>query len=282
MMNLLENVGLLVSMMTGKETEVSEVKKNNGTVLHGVIIKNGEICPCIYIDDLIDGEMTFDSVMEVANKVVEVWESIDMSNVNVDDFFDYENIKDNLKLRLINKEKNKEILGELPYKEFLDLAIIVVVEKILDTGVQSLKVDYNLLEEWDKSFDEVADVASSNTYKEANFKSIFEMMMHDDTVRHPVAGEIPDDMMYVLTNGNANLGASQICNLSLMAVIAEKLESDLIVIPSSIHEVLVVKADLDVDAVSDFVKEVNADSVDEQDVLSDHAYYFSRQTGWNY
>ena len=78
MMNLLENVGLLVSMMTGKETEVSEVKKNNGTVLHGVIIKNGEICPCIYIDDLIDGEMTFDSVMEVANKVVEVWESIEM------------------------------------------------------------------------------------------------------------------------------------------------------------------------------------------------------------
>ena len=281
-MNLLENVGLLVSMMTGKETEVSEVKKNNGAVLHGVIIKNGEICPCIYIDDLVDGEMTFDSVMEVANKVVEIWESIDMTDINVNDFFDYENIKDNLKLRLINKEKNKESLGELPHKDFLDLAIIVVVEKRLDTGIQSLKVDYNLLEKWDKSFDEVAQVASLNTYKEANFKSIFEMMMHDDTVRHPVTSEIPDDMMYVLTNGNANFGASQIYNLFLMVSIAEKLESDLIVIPSSIHEVLVVKADLDVDSVSDFVKEVNADSVDEQDVLSDHAYYFSRQTGWSY
>ena len=281
-MNLLENVGLLVSMMTGKETEVSEVKKNNGTVLHGVIIKNGELCPCIYIDDLVDGEITFDSVMEIANKVVEIWESIDMTDVNVDDFFDYEKIKGNLKLRLINKNKNKETLDELPYKEFLDLAIIVIAEKRLDTGVHSLKVDYNLLEKWNKSFDEVAEVASANTYKEANFKSIFEMMRHDDTVRHPVASEIPDDMMYILTNGNANFGASQICNLSLMAVIAEKLESDLIVIPSSIHEVLVAKADLDVDTVSDFVKEANADFVDEQDILSDHAYYFSRQTGWSY
>lgn len=51
----------------------------------------------------------------------------------------------------------------------------------------------------------------------------------------------PNAMMYVLTNSNQVNGAVYMCDEEVMSLIAEKLGSDLIVIPSSIHETIILK-----------------------------------------
>lgn len=83
--------------------------------------------------------------------------------------------------------------------------------------------------------------------------------------------------MYVLTNEWKLKGASALLYPELIEDIAQEENSDLIVIPSSIHEILIVEASgMDKDGISLMVQEVNSQQVDEQERLSDHAYFYKR------
>ena len=85
-----------------------------------------------------------------------------------------------------------------------------------------------------------------------------------------------DEMpFYILSNRQKVHGASIIFNKSLMAKIAEKL-GKYYILPSSIHEVLIVPATLGRNAkeLAEIVRNVNAESVPPQERLSDNIYEF--------
>ncbi len=73
----------------------------------------------------------------------------------------------------------------------------------------------------------------------------------------------PNAMMYVLTNSNQVNGAVYMCDEEVMSLIAEKLGSDLIVIPSSIHETIILKEteNMSVRELNAMVEAVNAEAV---------------------
>jgi hypothetical protein len=93
--------------------------------------------------------------------------------------------------------------------------------------------------------------------------------------------EEPDIPMFVLTNRYHTHGASVLLYDQLLKHLADSLGKDLVILPSSVHEVLLVPVDIGVDLAyyDNMVREVNETQLADDEVLSNHAYYFSRVSG---
>ena len=87
--------------------------------------------------------------------------------------------------------------------------------------------------------------------------------------------------MYVLTNSLRNLGASCILYPHVLDMAGEIIGEDFYVLPSSIHEVILVPESnaMEQMEMDEMVTEINATQVAEEEILSNHAYFYERETG---
>lgn len=78
------------------------------------------------------------------------------------------------------------------------------------------------------------------------------------------------------------LGATVLLYDDILKELSDLFEKDLIILPSSIHEVLILAADendrQNLDHYTAMVKEVNASQLQDEEILSDHAYYYCRHS----
>ena len=141
----------------------------------------------------------------------------------------------------------------------------------------SVKITNDIMQNFGITFEEL-DKAANNNRDSYVAQDMFSMMVS----LMPISTEEIKEMkggpqMYVLTNEWKLKGASALLYPELIEDIAQEENSDLIVIPSSIHEILIVEASgMDKDGISQMVQEVNSQKVDEQERLSDHAYFYKR------
>ena len=107
-------------------------------------------------------------------------------------------------------------------------------------------------------------------------KALFEGKMNDDIFDLDNINPSEDEMpLYILSNKHKTQGASIIFNKALMTRIAEKI-GKYYILPSSIHEVLIVPAISGNSAkeLAQIVKRVNEESISERDKLSDNVYEY--------
>lgn len=248
----------------GKEVNftIKKIAKNNDIILNGIVLSDKNISAVVYIEDLFNTYNNGKTIDEVVDIAVNILNSSNMSF----DFTNFDNIKDKLSLRLINAEKNKEVMKSYPYKEFLDLALIININ-VGNNGV--VKVDNNLLNRWNKSFDEVFEIALNST--KPVVKSVAEILGEPDI----------EDIVYIITNENSCFGSATILynDNEPLKELAEKFDNDLYVFPSSVHEIIVtpVISD-DSDYLHSMVKNINNTIVSGSDYLSDNVYKYDRKT----
>ena len=87
--------------------------------------------------------------------------------------------------------------------------------------------------------------------------------------------------MFVLTNSAKHNGAGVFLYPKVIETISKKLESSIVIIPSSVHEVIVLPYDrvkIEAGAIYQMVKEVNSSVVEEGEILSDNVYYYDKET----
>ena len=91
--------------------------------------------------------------------------------------------------------------------------------------------------------------------------------------------EDKEDVMYVLSNRSRSYGAAAILYKGRLEGIGEYLKEDYYVLPSSVHEVIIIpqSAAPGQEELSDLVTEINTTQVDAEEVLSNHAYYYDRK-----
>ena len=83
--------------------------------------------------------------------------------------------------------------------------------------------------------------------------------------------------MYVITNESKLFGAASMLYEEPLHELAEKIGSDLYILPSSIHEVIAVSADFgSPDEWAEMVYEINMDQVDINDRLSNQVYCYDK------
>ena len=257
--------------------DVQPIKKNNGTVLDGLVIINPSIniSPTIYLNPYYHRYLSGQSINDISEDIIKTYKKVmPKKSVNIEFFKHFDQIKDSIVMRLINYDKNMELLNEIPHIRFHDLAIIFQA-LIFKSNEKSANITiYNShLKLWNICINELNKIASINTPRLLPV-DIFNMNV---LLPEHLQNSYMDHDMYVVTNQSRTYGATSILYNGVLKGIAEELNSILIIIPSSIHEVLVFPSYSDYidESLNQFIKEVNSTSVLDSEVLSDHAYYYS-------
>ena len=265
-----------------------EVEKNNGELKNGLMInRTGQetVLPCLYVDDVISrwksGLLTLD---EAAEEMIESYYEAAKVSVEVPKI-DKELIMDQSFLVVINADRNESLLETMPHKRFLDLAAVVRV--LIDLGrggeLSSIKVTNEVVEKLGIDADELFEAAAKNTEK--NFPTRVRQL---GQMVSDIMGEEDDDEMVmagppvlVLTNDQMMNGANIMCWPEKIGEYADRIGSDVYILPSSIHEVILQPMDdsIDLDDLKGMVYQINRSAVAPEEVLSDNVYLYRRSTG---
>lgn len=263
------------------QVEISVVKKNNGVSKAGLSIREDEhdVSPLLYLDDYYihyqNGELLENIIRNIR---ADYDKKVQMAAVKIPNLQEFENIRGRVIYRLVNYEKNKEILEDCPHIRLYDLAVTFRwVARIDDVGVSTSLITNKQVKEWGVSVNDLVLAARQNTPRlfPAQIIDMEEMLAGMVSfILYPSA--IP---MYILTNKQELNGASALLYGDILKDFANKKGADMYILPSSIHEVIMVPADRidDPKKLSSMVHEANTTVVSTGDVLSDSVYYYDRK-----
>lgn len=272
----------------GYAVSLAENKKNNVGIKPGIIIRRrgDSTGMVVYVDGYVsDIEVGILSVDNVADKIAEHIEDEEVAT-GYSEAVDFakmlrskESILENVRYLLVNKKWNEAELGSYPHKDYLDLAVLYEARN--KNASMSVKITNDIMQNFGITLEELDEAANSNrdSYVSQDMFSLMvsTMPFGEEEIEEMRKAQANGPQMYVLTNVQKVKGASALLYPELIEDVARKENSDLIVIPSSIHEILMVKASgMDKDDISQIVQEVNSQHVDEQERLSDHAYFYKR------
>lgn len=274
-------VGMVKERM-GCDVVTMDVPKNNGTVRKAIVIREegARIVPNIYIDDMVAKiEANEWSIEGAVDEVINLYRN-NKEPKNISDIvskLSKETILENVQYQLVNKELNKARLEVVPYKEFLDLAVLyrTILERT-EEGAAGIVINNKLCEVYGISQEELEAAAKRNMEKEI-FKvtHIAEMIMAFIDI--PIF-EKDEVLMYVCSNERGINGAAIMLETKYFRELAEKLESDLYILPSSISAVIAVPVSArDLESLKEMVKSINETEVAAEEVLSDTVYKYIRE-----
>ena len=158
--------------------------------------------------------------------------------VNDPESYDYDSVKDRIVYRLVGYEKNKETLESQPHERFLKWAKLYYFVQ----DEKGIVVSNSLLDVWGVTAEEIKAVAEINTPRllPARFEAISETLTALNKTRQ-FPREYEQSILYVLTNTQRQYGAAAICYPGILKDIAAELGEDLLIIPGSEHENLIMK-----------------------------------------
>ncbi len=246
------------------------------------------VFPTIYINDMYDHYKSTDDLQEVLQSAAERMERAMKEAPEIIPALDMMNAKDNIVFQLINTEQNKAMILDTPNRQFQDLSVIYrwVVKSDMD-GIQSTVVRNSLAERLGLSEEMMFKLAVENTRRifPPTVKSmndvIRDMFMKDGMpaeIADMMIGEMPPDQtMWVISNDRGINGAISMLYEDQLHKLAEQLETDLYIMPSSVHEVIAVSSSMgDPNHLAQMVSEINMDQVSLDERLSNQVYHYDK------
>ena len=275
--------------------KLQEVMKNNGVKLCGMTVlqQDTNISPTIYLNNYY---AAYEKEKITLHEAVEdIWyhykkNRLDKS-VDICFFMNYEAVKDRIVYKLVNTEKNQELLKDVPHIPFYDLSIVfqcLVSEEMF--GNATILIHNAHLKLWGVDAQELYRQASLNTprlypYDIKNMRDvILEMIMLEEgeeaaqAHREELTQNVP---MYVLSNCTKMQGAACLLYKDVLKDFAMVLQQDIYILPSSIHEVILLPATEEDNPrlLKEMVEEINGTQVEPEEVLSNSIYFYERKTG---
>lgn len=276
------------------ELKVLSVNKVN-RMMDGINLIGGKddrlISPTIYINDMYDHYKACNDLKEAiqtgAERMVNAFRKCpEAPRVDLAD------AKDNIVFQLVNTEQNRELLAGVPHREFQDLSIIYrwVVKKDAE-GLASIVVKNELAESLGLQEEQLFKLAAENTrrilppvVKDMN-EVIRDIFVKDgmpeeiaDMMLSEMMGEMPQDkIMWIITNDRGINGAISMLYEDELHTLAEQLEDDIYILPSSINEVIAVPASMsNPNELAHMVAAVNMDQVILEERLSNQVYHYDK------
>lgn len=275
----------------GMEVSFCSIPKNNGIVLDAVTIWNREcvLAPAVYLEGCYQEYCDGKELTDLAVEVLEMGSAGTLKDFQTDSFLQWETAKEHIYRKVIHYRKNRKLLNQVPHIRVLDLAIVCyyqVPESQLEEA--AILIHNSHRENWEISEGELFETAKCNDRhgRPAKFLEMDQLIrsMMNDSERSVFEQELQERRltpvpMYVLTNQKRQLGAVCIFYERMTEILAEYLNSDFFVLPSSIHECIIVPDSgmFSKEELREMVCEVNRTQVEPQEVLSDHVYHYSRK-----
>lgn len=271
------------------DVDMHEVLKNNDNKIHGITIlsktkiKGMRVSPNVYIDDFYDENMLDGQLDEAADKIIDIYKNnkegiteSDINNLSKD-------IENKIYYILVNTEANKKMLADMPHREFLDLSIIYKINISKDeAGYATTKIGNSLMQYLGLTEQQLFDMASKNTFKMfiPSVEDMEDMLktLATETDNKQMLNDISLDdynQMLICSNTKRFEGANVMLNKYFISTIIKEVGHKCYILPSSIHEVLMVinnPDEISPDNLRELVGDVNATQVAPEEILSYNIY----------
>ena len=273
------------------QLEGSVLLKNNDTKRYAILLKKieGTVSPTIYLDNFYsEFEHGRTTISETASHIYEQRQDLEDKIEAYQEFsVELSDCSNKITYRLVSKERNKQFLESVPHLPFLNMAVVFyIIHHVSKEGMESICVTNELAGKWGLSAKSLYIIAEKNTPILLppvidTMEHTLELLMGEINCAIEPAGDSNKPIpMHIMTNKYQINGASVLLYNGLLDGLAEKLGTDLYVIPSSIHELIIMPAEdgsLSLSKLSDMVKEINENHVKEEEILSDCAYYYDHK-----
>lgn len=292
-----------VKKILGEEYQVQicKVIKNNSLELDSlVVLKEGRnYAPNIYLLPYYESYLEGTPVQEVVKRLCVIYQNQEGPILSEDFTYSLEEMKQYIIYRLVSFERNQKLLSQIPHIKYLDLAITFhCLVREDEEGIGTIRITNEHMKQWKTTTEELNTYAARNTSKRfpASIKNIGETilgLLHEERNQkseEAMAEEWMEQLiksqqsagnhsMYILTNQKGINGASCILYSNILFDFACQIKSDFYILPSSIHEVILVpsRKKIDKENLEQMVWEVNHTHVAPEEVLSDRVYYYSRE-----
>lgn len=289
-----ENVVKEIRVKMGDAFQIGkrEVTKNNNVKLTGIAaMKEGaDIGPYIYLDEFYreyeSGGMKSDEIVDEVYRLI-LKQGEDTPDVDLSGYRNWETVHSDIYPKLVNAGQNKELLEKIPHRDFLDLAVVyyAVARDHAREDSGTILIHNGHMKIWGQEEEDLYQTALMNmrTDGEADLITIERIVEHMLGITFPEqdGNASKDKDMYILTNHRRRFGAAEILDKKTLRMIADKVGDGFIVLPSSIHETIILppKDAKKYDGLAKMVREVNDTQVDREERLSYHVYVYSRDEG---
>ena len=273
---------------------ITSITKNKETekVSIGIKGKDKRLATIVYLNEYFEMYEKGAAVSELIPKMAELYKELGVSSVlggvNINDF---NSVKEHITAKIVNEKTNQNELEAMPHLTKEGMAVIYKIMIPLDDKLQerSIKITDSLLQAWGVSTEELHGVAMDNTKR----ISPPAFMVVDDVLQEVITGEVPCNYftdketflekgkkeMYILTNEPKVDGAASLLHENILADIEKCLQEDFYILPSSVHEVLIVPKSIshDVGALKEMVRDINETHVLPEEVLSNEIYEYNKE-----
>lgn len=288
------------------------VMKNNSRERIGLVIKEPDVmaAPTIYLEEFYEKyqkEKVFKTLEAIACDILNYYRSVRCEiSQDFNKLGDFKNVRDRILYKLINTEKNGELLKSIPHRKIVDLSIAYyVLLEMNELGTGTILIDHEQIQRWGVGEAQLFELANANSHnllpvQLMTIKSVVKELtepleeVQENLLRRfcsNAPGDTADwtsdnderaDIMYVLTNRNRSLGAACILYPQVLDQIRLYLKENYYILPSSIHEVIIVPESkcLEKSEMDKIITEINAAHVADEEVLSDHSYYYNPSGLW--
>lgn len=288
--------------------ELKEIIKNNGVRFHGLVFsgEDGNIAPTIYLEGYYPEYRNGKALSEIREEILQLYEGVrNRQQIDIQFFENYDAVQTGICFKLINRARNEELLKRVPSIPYLDLSIVFFYyyrNELLGDG--TILIHNSHMKAWGVTVTELYERALYNTERlfapellrmEQLLRGELlegrqlqeEIQLQEEKHQTQRTGmweaekEIEENVaesMLVLTNGQRQYGAASILYTQYLQLLSAKLNRNLFILPSSVHEVILLPdCGLEREPLKRMVEEVNETQVAAEEVLSDSVYYYDQK-----
>ena len=283
------------------KASINHVIKNNSVELDGICLHRAgdTLSPTVYLNHFYEEYLEGRPLHSILSEIAATLSSeVPELEVNTSLYDNYDAIRHQIIFRLVNYERNEELLTSCPYLPFCDLAITFRWLVHSDSsGIASALITNKEMELWNITLEELYQTASLNTRRlfPATIQPIQQLLseyLYKDADIQELLDQTPDELqLFILSNEPRINGSTSMIYDGILADFAKKIKKDLYILPSSIHEVLLMPATKEIEeqALLNLVRDANRTVVGLPDILSDSIYRFDSkhnriimiQRNWN-
>lgn len=271
----------------GAEVEIIHVQKNNDQEAVGLAIKRkGQTASAkIYLDEyyarfpdwVSDGAILRTIARDYLAEEAEMEWKAGMAEA----IKDYGSIKGNIRVQVVNRDMNRESLRGCPKKEVEGTDLVAVFHVMLykeGKARASVLVTDKMMEGWGVDMESLYGTALDNTVAQApaQISSLISIYSSGEEPLAPEEVFSEEQDLYVLSNQQKWHGAAAILYPGLLQSIADATQSSFYVMPSSIHEMMLIKKSDATDAweLQSMVMGSNRYEISPEEILSNQVYLY--------
>ncbi|MCD8362184.1 MAG: DUF5688 family protein [Lachnospiraceae bacterium] len=274
----------LEAMMPGNEVTVRNIQKLQGMSYYGISVRpEGRIAAASlnlesFHRRFEEGQDYRQILKGIVNAVREAL-ALDM-HVPLESIKDYDQVKERLTVQLVGREGNEDRLLTIPHQDMEDMSLVYHIDLgPMGGGTGRILITNEMLQAYGISAERLHQDALKSAQERQPFviRSMNEIMAEFMGTEPSEVSGAPD--LYVATNPEMKNGACVIAYPGFMEAAAETMKGNFFILPSSLHEVIMVPENgmMSYQELETIVANVNQTQVLPEDQLSGNVYHYDCQ-----